>query len=233
MTPNSVEAAPEFRAGLRDVAPLAFGVAVYGLAFGLLAAQAGMGALETGIMGATIFAGSAQIVAVERLLAGAGAGAALVAGLALNLRLFLVTASLRDILAGRPWWQIALGVHLAADENWALLHATRAQGRPAGYAYLIAAGTGLIVVWIVATVIGAGFAWGLPNPRAFGLDFAFGAAFVAILRSLWRGTGDLIPWIASVTSCMTLIAATPLAPSWALAFGGILGASVAGMRGHA
>ncbi|MEO1266226.1 MAG: AzlC family ABC transporter permease, partial [Pseudomonadota bacterium] len=110
MTPLTPRA--EAISAARDILPLAFGVAVYGAAFGLLAAQAAMTELEVGVMGALVFAGSSQIVAVERMIAGAGAAAAIVAGVALNLRLLLITASVRDIYRDRPWWQIALGAHL-------------------------------------------------------------------------------------------------------------------------
>lgn len=82
----------EFRAAFSDIIPLTIGVAIYGAAFGLLAAQAGMSELQTGVMGTFVFAGSSQIVAVERLVAGAGAFTAAMAGLALNLRILLMTA---------------------------------------------------------------------------------------------------------------------------------------------
>ena len=79
--------------GAREILPIAVGVAIYALAFGVLAAQAQFSALQVGVMGASVFAGGAQIIASQQLVAGAGAVAALVAGLALNLRLLLVTAS--------------------------------------------------------------------------------------------------------------------------------------------
>ncbi len=88
---------------------MAAGVATYGLAFGLLAVQAGMHELQVGTMGRLVFAGASQIVAVERLIAGAGAAAALIAAIALNLRLLLITASIRDVFVGRPWWQLLIG----------------------------------------------------------------------------------------------------------------------------
>ncbi|MDC0659545.1 AzlC family ABC transporter permease [Leisingera sp. SS27] len=219
-------------AGLRDIVPLAVGVAVYGAAFGLLAAQAQMSGLQTGVMGTIVFAGSSQIIAVERLVAGAGAGAALLAGLALNLRLLLITASLRDELAGRPWWQILLGVHLATDENWALMHATRSRGRPAGYWYLVGGGLGLVAVWVLATVAGAGFASAVPEPRALGMDFAFTAAFIAILRSLWSGMAMLLPWAGSVAVVLLAGELTPLDPTWTLILGGLSGATIAGVLGN-
>jgi len=46
---SSVSAGAEFRAGLRDITPLSLGVALYGLAFGLMAAQIGMGAPLTAL----------------------------------------------------------------------------------------------------------------------------------------------------------------------------------------
>jgi predicted branched-subunit amino acid permease len=54
-----------------------------------LAAQASLTALQVGVMGGVVFAGGSQIVAVQRLVAGSGAVVALVAGIALNLRLLL------------------------------------------------------------------------------------------------------------------------------------------------
>lgn len=201
------------------------GVATYGLAFGLLAAQAGFGPAATGIMGASVFAGSAQIVAVQQLVAGAGVGAAVVAGLALNLRLLLITASLRGELDGRPLWQRWLGCHLATDENWALLHAARARGCNVGYWYLVGGGFVLLAAWAASTSVAAAFAQAIPDPERLGLGFAFTAAFIAILRDLWRGRRDLPPWAVSVAATVGLIALTPLPPAWALVIAGVAGAA--------
>jgi len=219
----------EFKSGLSDILPLAFGVAIYGAAFGLLAAQAHMSELQTGIMGTLVFAGSSQILAIERLVSGAGAFTALIAGMALNLRILLMTGSLRKELAGRPLWQVIIGVHLTTDENWALMYAARAKGRAVGYWYLVGGGTCLIIVWTMATVFGVSFAQVLPEPQAIGMDFAFTAAFIAILCSLWRGVQDLMPWLVSAGTSGLLVLFAPIEPSWALALGGVTGAVFAAM----
>ncbi|MCZ4279656.1 AzlC family ABC transporter permease [Kiloniella laminariae] len=218
----------EFWLGVLDISPLALGVAIYGLAFGLLAAQAAMDELETGVMGALVFAGSSQIVVVERLVAGAGAVSAVVAGIALNLRLLLVTASIREVFRGRPLWQQLLGAHLTTDENWALMLATRARGVTVGYWYLVGGGGALLVTWLIATVCGVLFASAIPEPRALGMDFAFTAAFIAIARSLWRG--DLWPWLTSVAVVALVVLGKLLDPSHALVLGGVLGAVMASWR---
>jgi 4-azaleucine resistance transporter AzlC len=218
--------------GAVDISPLAVGVAIYGLAFGLLAAQASLSALQVGVMGGIVFAGGSQIVAAERLVAGADALAALIAGVALNLRLLLMTASVRDIYAGRPVWQILLGAHLASDENWALMLAERAKGRDVGYWYLVGGGLCLLVVWCVATVTGVAFATAIPEPRALGMDFAFTAAFIAIVRSLWKGKHQLVPWLVSVAVVAACVLSGKMDPSWALVLGGVVGAGVAAAVPH-
>ncbi len=219
--------------GAREILPIAVGVAIYALAFGVLAAQAQFSALQVGVMGASVFAGGAQIIASQQLVAGAGAVAALVAGLALNLRLLLVTASIREVYAGRPWWQIALGAHATTDESWALMLAQRAKGRPVGYWYLVGGGMCLLVVWCVATVVGVAFAHAIPDPKSLGMDFAFTAAFIAIARSLWKGRSDLLPWLVALLVVAGSIKLAGLAPSWSLILGGVAGAAFAGVTGDA
>lgn len=230
--PTIIQPRQEFWNGFRDITPLTLGMIVYGVAFGLLASQAQMSELKTGVMGATVFAGSSQIVGVERLVAGAGAFSALVAGLTLNARILLMTTSLRRELSGRPVWQILLGVHLTTDENWAMMHAARARGKTAGYWYLVGGGASLMIFWVLATTCGVGFARVLPEPRAIGIDFAFTAAFIAMLRNMWRGQADALPWLVSIGCSVCFILFAPFEASWALVVGGLAGAAIAGLINH-
>lgn len=203
---------------------------MYGLAFGLLASQAGLTAAETGVMGVLVFGGSSQIVAVERLAAGAGVAAAVVAGLALNLRLLLVTASVRGFFAGRPLWQRVLGAHLATDENWALTLARRAQGQDVGFWFLSGAGIALMLTWVAASVLGVAFSAHIPAPETYAIDFAFTAAFIAIARSLWRGRRDAAPWLAAAGVVMVTTQLRLFDASWSIVLGGLAGAATAGLR---
>ena len=188
-----------------------------------------MNELQVGAMGTLVFAGASQIMAVERLVAGAGATIALVAAVALNLRLLLITASIRDVFKGRPIWQLVLGAHMATDENWALMLATRARGLQAGYWFLVGGGACLFVAWNLSTLTGFVFASSIPEPRALGMDFAFTAAFIAIARSLWRGHTDMIPWCVSISVVALSLYTGWLDSSWALITGGIGGAIAAGL----
>ncbi|HSS64181.1 MAG TPA: AzlC family ABC transporter permease [Gammaproteobacteria bacterium] len=216
--------------GARAIAPLAIGVAAYGLAFGLLASQAGFNWAETGLMGVLVFAGSSQIVAVERLAAGAGIAAAFIAGVALNLRLLLITASVRSYFMGRPLWQRLLGAHLSADENWALTLAERSQGKDVGYWFLVGAGLTLVVVWVMTGVLGVLFAASIPDPEEYALDFAFTAAFIAIARALWRGRSDLLPWVTAIAVVAMTTRLEWFDASWSIVLGGVSGAVAAAVK---
>lgn len=224
------KACSEALSGAQAIVPLAFGVVIYGLAFGFLASQAGLTGVEVGSMGALVFGGSSQIVAVERLAAGAGITAALVAGFALNLRLLLLTASVRDLFAGRPIWQQVFGAHLTADENWALTLAKRSQGESVGYWFLIGAGLVLMFGWVASSVMGVAFASRIPDPETYAIDFAFTAAFIAIARSLWNQDSDIAAWLVSVAIVIALISSKLIEPSWAIVLGGIGGAVTAAFR---
>lgn len=216
--------------GARAIVPLAIGVAAYGLAFGLLASQAGLTWAETGFMGVFVFAGSSQIVAVERLAAGAGIAAAFIAGFALNLRLLLITASIRGFFVRRPLWQRLLGAHMSTDENWALTLAERTRGKDVGYWFLVGSGLMLIVVWVSAGVLGVLFAASIPDPEKYALDFAFTAAFIAIARALWRGHSDLLPWVTAIAVVFISTRLGWFDSSWGIVLGGLSGAVVAAFK---
>ena len=217
----------EFAQGAKAIIPLAIGVGMYGLAFGLLASQAGFTWLGTGIMGALVFAGSAQIVAVERLLAGVGVVGAFIAGFALNLRLVLITASIRGFFYKRPLWQRVLGAHLSSDENWALTLARRSQGENVGYWFLVGSGLTILLTWICAGVSGVIFSSYIPDPEKYAIDFAFTAAFIAISRSLWQGRKDLLPWIIAIAVVLISTRLSLFDSSWSIVLGGLAGALTA------
>lgn len=113
--------------GAIAILPLALGAAVYGFAFGLLAAQAGFPWWGVGLMSAVVHAGSSQIVAVEQFATKQAVLGAALAGAALNLRYIGIVASLSDVLAGLSLRTKLLAIRITGDENWALTMAERAK----------------------------------------------------------------------------------------------------------
>src|SRR3954471_15241326 len=84
----------EFRAGLRDIAPVAVAALPIGLLFGAVAAAKGLSALEVGLMSAFVFAGGAQFAAIEAWAHPAPIAALAFATLLINARHVLMGASL-------------------------------------------------------------------------------------------------------------------------------------------
>ncbi|MBK1625197.1 AzlC family ABC transporter permease [Afifella marina] len=210
--------------GMLSILPLAVGAALYGLAFGVLAAQAGFPWWGVGLMGAGVHAGSSQIVAVDQFSTGSGLVGAVFAGAIMNLRYLGITASLAGILAALPLWQRLVALHLTSDENWALTMSERRKDSGVGAAFLLGAGSVMFVTWSVSTAVGAQIGTLLPDLDAAGLGFAFTAAFIAMARSMApRRISAFLPWGVTFGLAIGLMSA---GMSRALA---ILAASLAGL----
>ena len=192
--------------GARKIIPFGLGAATYGFAFGVLAAQVGFPFWGVGLMSAATFAGSSQIVAVERFADGGAIAGAVIAGMALNLRYLGILASLSGVLRQTPLLKRLVAVHVTSDENWALTMAERARDPDVGDDFLIGSGFVQLAFWTVSTALGALVGAGVPNLEAFGIGFAFTAAFIAMARGIWRGRQDLFPFAVSfaVTALMVL-----------------------------
>ncbi|WP_310622056.1 AzlC family ABC transporter permease [Flexibacterium corallicola] len=191
--------------GAITIIPLAAGAAIYGFAFGLLAAQIGFPWWGIAFMSSVVHAGSSQIVAVEQFSATSAVIGAALAGAALNLRYIGIVASLSEVLSGLSLRMKLLAIHITGDENWALTMAERAKRPDIGANFLIGSGLVMITVWTSSTALGALAGATLPNLEQLGLGFAFTAAFIAMARGLWAGPTHLIPWLVSFAATILTI----------------------------
>ncbi len=230
---NAGFAARDIRAGFVACLPISVGVAAFGAVLGVLAGAKGVSLGELMAMGATVFAGAAQFVAID-LWAGAVPVADIVVATAIvNLRYVLICASLRPVVAGLSLRRRLLAVHLVADENWALTMAARdGRGTPG---YLLGGGLALFAVWLGSGAAGHVLGAGLARPETLGLDFAFTAAFLALALGLWRGRGDVLPW--AVAAAAAIVCAELVPGNWYIVVGSLSGAVVAafmpGAENHA
>jgi 4-azaleucine resistance transporter AzlC len=211
------------RAGFLTCVPVALGVAGYGIAFGVLAAQAGLSLAEVALMSATVLAGASQIIAVELWADPIPVATIVVAVFAVNLRYSLMGAALR------PWFghlsaSRAFGsLFFMADENWALTMRELTSGSRRG-AFLLGSGLAIWVFWVVSSVLGVAVGGVIEDPARFGLDFVLVATFVALAVELWDGASTALPWaVALVTALLT---AQFFAGQWHVIAGGIAAAVV-------
>ena len=214
----------QFLLGARMFVPVALSVAAYGLVWGVLARQAGLSVVDVLLMSALVYSGTAQFVALDLWAPEAlPVGAIVLAATIVNLRLMLMTATLRPLAAHLPLWRAAFGMGLVADETWAMTMGEVAKGR-GSFAYLMGSGVVCYLAWLLATLAGRLLGSAIDDPSRYGLDFAFTATFLALLFGMWKGKSDLVPWTAAA---LAAIAAAKLAPgNWHIIVGGLTGSLV-------
>ncbi len=215
-------------AGFLTCLPIAFGVAGYGIAFGVLADQVGLSAAEAALMSATVVAGASQIVAVELWADPLPIATILLTTFAINLRYSLMGAALE------PWFRHlsprrAYGsLFVMADENWALTMRDLKTGSGRG-AFLLGSGIAVWSFWVVSTVLGALAGGAIGDPETFGIDFILAAVFVALAVELWEGASNsLVPWLVALA--VALVSAELLPGQWYILLGGFAAAGVEVIR---
>src|SRR6185437_106881 len=92
-----------FLAGARDCLPIALGVIAYGFAFGVLARQKGLEPAEILVMSATVFSGTAQLVAVDLWRVPLPVWPIILSALIVSLRYLLICASCRPLFVSLSW----------------------------------------------------------------------------------------------------------------------------------
>jgi 4-azaleucine resistance transporter AzlC len=203
------------------------GIAVAAV-FGMLTSQAGMTAPEAVAMSVIVYAGAAQLVAVGLWAEPLPVLTIVASTLILNLRHLLMSATVSDWL--RPISPRRAYVSLATltDESWALALRYVAGGG-VDRAFLLGAGLVLLAAFVAGTAVGRLAGAVIPDPAAWGLDFAFAAAFIALLLPLWRSRRDLAPWLVAAASAYLVWRWLP-GGTWHVLVGGLAGAAIAAVR---
>ena len=184
----SIHRHPEFRAGARDMAPLAPGIAAWGLMTGVAMVKAGMSTVEALAMTFLVYAGSSQLASIPLIVAGAPAWVILATGFCVNLRFVVFSLHLRPYLMHMPRWRRMVNGYLTADLSYALFTqrfprpADDEAGRAQQEAYL--AGNYFMTwgSWMGLSVVGIALANLIPT--SWGLGFAGVLCLVGILCSL-------------------------------------------------
>jgi 4-azaleucine resistance transporter AzlC len=192
--------------GCKDELPLLLGVAPFGMIYGLLAVEAGLGKLTAQAMSSVVFAGSAQLVATQLVRQGAPALVLVLTLFVVNLRHALYSASVAPYVKHLPRrWKLALA-YLLTDEAYAVAGSRYARdgGRPDPsphrHWYFLGAGLTLWASWQLSTA--AGVFLGAKIPSGLSLDFTLALTFIALvfptLKDLAAGAAALAAGVVAV-----------------------------------
>ena len=185
---RSVRSHPEFRVGMRDMAPMVPGIAAWGLMTGVAMVKSGMSVFEALVMTFFVYAGSSQLASIPLIVAGAPIWVVLATGFCVNLRFVVFSLHLRPYLMHMPRWRRLVNGYLTADLSYALFTGRYEQpapdpaGQRAQEAYLAG---GYFVSWSSWMGLSvAGIALANLIPAEWGLGFAGVLCLVGVLCSL-------------------------------------------------
>jgi predicted branched-subunit amino acid permease len=136
----------DLTSGARAMVPWLAGVGPFGLVIGVSASQAHIPTAAGWLTGPTIYAGSAQVAAIQMLDAKAAPVAVIITVLVINLRLVLYSAAMSRYWRGTPLWWRLLGGYLLVDPSFVVgseRYATEPDRRRAHAHYL----GGAVVLW--------------------------------------------------------------------------------------
>lgn len=200
-------ASPSFRRGLRDGLPIFVAVGTLGVAFGVLALEAGFSAWVTVIASVVVVSGAAQFALVG--LAGAGTVPILVATTGLALRHVPMSARLAELVGRRPPLTRLALAYVLVDETFGLTIAASDRGETDLVAYKAAADMLLYSSWVLGTI--AGVAVGdRVVPADWGADVFFAVLFLGLAAPLLRRSWD---FAVAVLAVVAMFAASAILPS--------------------
>lgn len=189
MSMRSLSRTPEGVAARQGLA-VALATSAYGISFGALAVASGLDVWQTCVLSLLMFTGGSQFAFVGVIAAGglAAAPAAIASAALLGVRNAAYAMRMAPIVAG-GFWRKAAAAPFTIDESVAVgLAQDEPRARQAGF---WVTGVAIWVGWNLSTLLGALLGDVLGDPRAYGLDAAAAAAFLALLWPRLRGRQPL------------------------------------------
>ncbi|WP_417333742.1 AzlC family ABC transporter permease [Halarcobacter sp.] len=188
-----------FRNGFIANLPIGISVFAYGAVLGVLCVQKDIEFYQLALMNIFIFAGSSQFVIVDMWNTTLDIIGVTIAALLVNLRYFLVTASLNTLFIGTSKTQKFKYMHFVTDECWAITM-QRLKQESITPMFLLGGGVCIFSVWFAGTSLGYFLGDFIQSPEKYGLDFAFIAIFLALAISMYKGKENIIPWLITIAS---------------------------------
>lgn len=199
----------------RAVVLVTVAVALVGVAYGVTATANDFALWQIVVLAVIVLAGSAELLFVGLVGAGASPWLALGASVLLNLRNVVYGMAASPLL--RPGWRRWLGAHLVNDETVAMAAAPAGE-RPDGLAprtpaqrraTFVVTGLGVAIGWPLGAVLGATLGQVVPDPQVWGLDAVLPALLGALAMPAVRSGSTFA--VAAVAGVIALVA-TPHVP---------------------
>ncbi|WP_454169373.1 AzlC family ABC transporter permease [Microbacterium paulum] len=174
------DASDAARRARRDGLGVALATSAYGISFGALAVASGLDVWQTCVLSLVMFTGGSQFAFIGVIGAGglAATPAAIASAGLLGVRNVAYGLRMAPVI-GTSRWRRIVAPQFTIDESTAVALAhEEPRARQLGF---WVTGIGIYLGWNLTTLLGALLGDVLGDPRAYGLDAAAAAAFLALL----------------------------------------------------
>lgn len=169
------------QAGLKSIFPLCVAAFPFSFIVGAVSINSGMSVLQSTLWALTVFAGSAQMVALGLVQSSSQILVIMLTTFVINLRHALYSVSLSEHVKEYPFHMRMLMAYGLTDEVYAASIGEMKENKPDRHWYYLAVMLGFWASWVMANFLGAMVGSSFPEISNYGLDFAMVAAFIAIV----------------------------------------------------
>ena len=192
-----------FRQGAKTISPMIAGAGPFGMILGVVTAEMGLSVVEGVGMSLLMFAGTAQLVALQLFSAGAALWVIILSATIINLRHIIYSASIATHF--RPvsvWWKAVISYALV-DQTYAFAIAQFEEHPDTPYKewFFLGMSVFIFVVWHLAMVIG--YYAGTLIPESWSLGFVVPLIFVALLALAVEGWAFIGAAVVAATVAVT------------------------------
>lgn len=213
--------------GGRAALVLAVSSVVYGVAFGLVANQAGLSLIEASLMSFFIFSGTAQLAAVALIAAGGAGFFSVAAAIAvMNARYIIFGATLRAWFSDLTPLRAYGTLFFLVDGSWLLAMKARADGERDA-AFVLGASVTMLTGWMVGTFVGSLLGSAVVSPQTLGIDFMLPAFAAAMIVTMTRRVLDIGPIVVGAAVALLIVQFASF--GWAVVAAGIAGGVFTGL----
>ncbi|MBQ7883451.1 MAG: AzlC family ABC transporter permease [Phascolarctobacterium sp.] len=203
----------EFINGMRAGSPIIFGFIPVGIAFAIMARQAGFSILQTCGFSINVYAGASQMMAVGMHNQGASIFAIILATFFLNFRHLIMSTCVFERMQPASSKLKLLASFGVTDESFALF--TTEKEERCTIAYFLGMNCVMYTSWNLGTCIGAIASDFLPVIITASFGIAFYAMFIALLTPNIKTNFRLGILVVLTAICNTALVQI-IPPSWAM-----------------
>lgn len=209
----------QYLRGLKAAVPVIIGFIPIGIAYAIIARQAGLSIAETTLMSVGVFAGAAQMMSAGMVAQGASIITIIITTFILNLRHLIMSTCVMNRMKPCSVWLRLLASFGVTDESFAIFTIEKEEN--SGIMFFLGLITGTYSSWIFGSFIGAVFSSLLPEILSMSLGIALYAMFIGLLLPSLTGNFRLL-LLAVLTAVCNSILSSFMASSWALIFSTLL-----------